>query len=69
MVVCHHPFADAEGSDDGGFDNEEDFEEDDYTGDFDATDDGDLDTFDDDTEDVEKCIKKSYEHGLEPKRQ
>lgn len=69
MVVCHHPFAESEGFDDEEFDEDSDFETDDYTGDFDATDDGDLDLYDDEDEDIEKCIKKSLEENILPKRQ
>lgn len=61
------PFADSEGIDDS------DFFDEDNAGDYDATDDGDFEEFDEETDNMDKsiskCIRKSEEHGIEPKRQ
>lgn len=71
------PFADAEGSDERDFD--EDLNEEDV-GDYDATDNGDLDEFDEDEDEFEdidkslsrrisKAIQRSMDEGVVPKRQ
>ena len=57
------PFADSEGSDEI-----EDFDEED-TGLIDVTDNGDIDDFEEDADNIDKCIRKSVEHGITPKRQ
>ena len=65
MVDSRPPFADSEGIDDTGI---EDFEEED-TGEYDATDDGNFEEFDEPTDNIDKAIRKSIDHGIEPKRQ
>lgn len=72
MVVCHHPFGEPE---EGDSDIDLGFDEDDNTGDYDATDDGDLDEFDEDADNIDKAksirkaIAESKKAGIEPKRQ
>ena len=63
MVDFRLPFDDSE-----GYDDSEGFDED-YTGDYDATDDGEFDDFDEDADNIDKCIKKSNALGITPQRQ
>lgn len=67
-VDSRPPFADAEG------DEEEDyFDEDEDAGEIDVTDDGDLDEYDEDADNIDKFlerrIRKSLENHIVPKRQ
>ena len=59
------PFGDTEGDED----LEPDFDEDEDTGQIDVTDNGDIDDFDEDLDNIDKAIKKSIDDGIIPKRQ
>ena len=63
MVQCHLPFANPEEGD-----LEPDFDED-VTGEIDATDNGEIDDFTEDADNIDKCIKKSLDNNIIPKRQ
>ena len=71
-VLCPPPFADSEGIDDTE-EKDEGFFDDDNTGEYDATDNGDFEEFDEETDNIDKsisqCIRKSKEHGIIPQRQ
>ena len=64
VARCHLPFADSEGDDD--LDVIDDGEQ---VGEIDTTDTGDLDEFEEDADSIDKCIRKSIQHAIEPKRQ
>ena len=63
-AVCRPPFADSEGDDA----LQPDFDED-VTGEIDTTDNGELDDFSEDADNIDKCIRKSKDEGILPKRQ
>ena len=63
-AVCPPPFADSEGDDA----LQPDFDED-VTGEIDTTDNGELDDFSEDADNIDKCIRKSKDEGILPKRQ
>lgn len=65
MAVCHRPFADSEGIDD----TEDEYFDENDTGGMDVTDDGEIDDFEEDADNIDKCIRKSNALGIEPKRQ